>query len=36
MRSSAIVATDNAKGGELAADRLGKLLGGKGKVLVLR
>ena len=30
------VATDNAKGGELAADRLGSLLGGKGKVLVLR
>lgn len=30
------VATDNTKGGELAADRLGELLGGKGKVLVLR
>jgi ribose transport system substrate-binding protein len=30
------VATDNRKGGELAADRLGTLLGGKGKVLVLR
>lgn len=30
------VATDNKKGGELAADRLGELLGGKGKVLVLR
>ncbi len=30
------VATDNAKGGELAADRLGELLGGKGNVLVLR
>jgi ribose transport system substrate-binding protein len=30
------VATDNRKGGELAADRVGKLLGGKGKVLVLR
>ncbi|MEP7347079.1 MAG: substrate-binding domain-containing protein [Gemmatimonadaceae bacterium] len=30
------VATDNTKGGELAADRLGDLLGGKGKVLVLR
>src|SRR6185436_12358944 len=28
------VATDNRKGGELAADRLGELLGGKGKVLV--
>jgi ribose transport system substrate-binding protein len=30
------VATDNYKGGSLAADRLGQLLGGKGKVLVLR
>ncbi len=30
------VATDNTKGGELAADRLGELLGGKGKVLLLR
>src|SRR5215212_8292194 len=30
------VATDNYKGGELAADRLGELLGGKGKVLLLR
>jgi len=30
------VATDNRKGGSLAADRLGQLLGGKGKVLVLR
>ncbi|MFN8573137.1 MAG: substrate-binding domain-containing protein [Gemmatimonadaceae bacterium] len=30
------VATDNTKGGELAADRLGELLAGKGKVLVLR
>lgn len=30
------VATDNRKGGELLADRLGQLLGGKGKVLVLR
>lgn len=30
------VATDNTKGGELAADRLGELLGGKGHVLVLR
>lgn len=39
LESDAIVsyvATDNAKGGELAADRLGTLLGGKGKVLVLR
>ncbi len=30
------VATDNHKGGELTADRLGQLLGGKGKVLALR
>jgi ribose transport system substrate-binding protein len=30
------VATDNAKGGALAADRLAQRLGGKGKVLVLR
>lgn len=30
------VATDNTKGGELAADRLGELLGGRGNVLVLR
>ena len=30
------VATDNTKGGELAADRMGELLGGKGKVLLLR
>jgi ribose transport system substrate-binding protein len=30
------VATDNRKGGQLAADRLGALLGGKGKVLLLR
>lgn len=30
------VATDNAKGGRLAADRLGQLLGGKGNVLMLR
>jgi ribose transport system substrate-binding protein len=30
------VATDNRKGGLLAADRMGQLLGGKGKVLVLR
>lgn len=30
------VATDNRKGGELAADRMGELLGGKGNVLVLR
>src|SRR2546421_7727538 len=30
------VATDNRKGGQLAADRLGQLLNGKGKVLMLR
>ena len=30
------VATDNYKGGQLAADRLGSLLGGKGSVLLLR
>ena len=39
LQSSAIVsfvATDNRKGGTLAADRLGDLLGGKGKVILLR
>jgi ribose transport system substrate-binding protein len=30
------VATDNLKGGMLAADRMGEVLGGKGKVLMLR
>jgi ribose transport system substrate-binding protein len=30
------VATDNRKGGILAADKMGELLGGKGKVLLLR
>jgi ribose transport system substrate-binding protein len=30
------VATDNVKGGELAADRMGELLGGTGTVLLLR
>ena len=30
------VATDNYKGGQMAADRLGSLLGGKGGVLLLR
>ena len=30
------VATDNRRGGALAADRLGELLGGKGKALLLR
>lgn len=29
-------ATDNRKGGNLAAERLGELLGGKGKVIMLR
>jgi ribose transport system substrate-binding protein len=39
LESEAIVsfvATDNRKGGVLAADRLGQLLNGKGKVIVLR
>jgi ribose transport system substrate-binding protein len=30
------VATDNVKGGEMAADELGRLLGGKGRILLLR
>jgi ribose transport system substrate-binding protein len=30
------VATDNEKGGRMAAERLGTLLGGKGKVLMMR
>jgi ribose transport system substrate-binding protein len=30
------VATDNRKGGMLGADRLGELMGGKGKVILLR
>ena len=30
------VATDNSRGGELAADRLGALLNGKGKIILLR
>lgn len=30
------VATDNHKGGELAGDQMGKLLGGKGNVILLR
>ena len=33
---ASFVATDNRKGGLLAADRLGQLLGGKGKVILLR
>lgn len=39
LESNAIVsfvATDNRKGGMLAADRLGQLLNGKGKVILLR
>jgi ribose transport system substrate-binding protein len=39
LESDAIVsfvATDNRKGGALAAQRLGEVLGGKGKVLMLR
>src|SRR5713101_6185092 len=39
LQSPAIVsfvATDNRKGGMLAADRLGQLLGGRGKVIMLR
>jgi len=39
LESQAIVsfvATDNRKGGVLGADRLGELLGGKGKVILLR
>ncbi len=30
------VATDNFKGGQLAAERMGQLLGGKGNIIVLR
>ena len=39
LESNAVVsfvATDNRKGGRLAADRMGELLGGKGKIIVLR
>ncbi len=35
-RIVSFVATDNGKGGELAAERLGVLLQGKGKVILLR
>lgn len=35
-KTVSFVATDNRKGGELAAQEMGRLLGGKGKVLVLR
>jgi ribose transport system substrate-binding protein len=33
---ASFVATDNVKGGAMAADALGQLMGGKGKVLLLR
>lgn len=33
---SSFVATDNFKGGGLAAERMGELLGGKGKIIMLR
>ena len=33
---ASFVATDNLKGGEIAAEQMGKLLGGKGKVLMMR
>lgn len=33
---TSFVATDNRRGGQMAADRMGQLLGGKGKILVLR
>lgn len=33
---TSFAATDNRKGGNLAAERLGQLLGGKGKVIMLR
>lgn len=33
---TSFAATDNRKGGNMAAERLGELLGGKGKVLMLR
>src|SRR5215213_3770230 len=33
---TSFVATDNRKGGQLAADRMGELLNGKGRILVLR
>ena len=35
-RIVSFVATDNVKGGTLAADELGRLLGGRGRVLLLR
>jgi ribose transport system substrate-binding protein len=33
---ASFVATDNRKGGALAADRLGEILGGKGRVVMMR
>ncbi|HEY6245866.1 MAG TPA: substrate-binding domain-containing protein [Pyrinomonadaceae bacterium] len=33
---ASVVATDNIKGGELAAEQMAKLLGGKGRVLMMR
>jgi ribose transport system substrate-binding protein len=33
---TSFAATDNKRGGNLAAERLGELLGGKGKVIMLR
>lgn len=33
---TSFAATDNRKGGNLAAERLGELLGGKGKIIMLR
>src|SRR5688572_21981025 len=33
---TSFAATDNRKGGNMAAERLGQLLGGKGKVMMLR
>jgi ribose transport system substrate-binding protein len=35
-RITSFAATDNRKGGNMAAERLGDLLGGKGKVIMLR
>src|SRR5438094_10106690 len=35
-RYVSFVATDNYKGGQLAGEQMGKLLGGKGKVILLR
>lgn len=36
VETVSFVATDNKKGGEMAGDELAKLLGGKGKVIMLR